>query len=72
MQNKQKNEIYSLGVWGKKATAITNKHLLFFQFECPHCHQLNVMGKTNVQEHLICSNSSCKRIIILENYQDIA
>lgn len=62
----------NLELWGKKVRAITDKHLLFFQFECPHCKCFNVTGKTNVQEYLICSNSSCKRIIILENYKDIA
>lgn len=72
MNKKQNSSEHSIAVFGMKAQAVSNKHLLFFQFQCPHCDHLNVMGKTNVQEYLICSSSTCKRVIILENYQDIA
>ncbi len=72
MNKKENTQTYSIESFGMKAQAVSNKYLLFFQFQCPHCNHLNVMGKTNVQEYLICSNSTCRRVIILENYLDIA
>jgi transcription elongation factor Elf1 len=52
--------------------AHSEPHLLFFQFECPHCQHLNIMAKIYVRETLICSHTGCRKIITLTNYKEIA
>jgi hypothetical protein len=67
-----KENVEPIFIKGKKAQAFSTPYLLFFQFTCPHCQEHNVIGKSQKQEYLLCSNSVCRKVIILENYKDIA
>lgn len=51
--------------------ARTNPLLLFYEFNCPHCESLNVISKDFKRQISRCSNSSCRRIIIITNIDQI-
>ena len=73
MNNKfKKDDVETRFIQGKKANAFSTPYLLFFQFTCPHCNEQNVMSKSQKHQYLLCSNSVCRKVIILENYKDIA
>lgn len=55
-----------------KTKASSGKMLLFYQFECPHCKTMNVCSKDYKMEISLCSNTGCRKIIIIENFKDIA
>ena len=55
-----------------KVEAKTGEMLLFYQFNCPHCGNLNVSAKNYKKEITLCSHTGCRKIIIIANYQDIA
>lgn len=55
-----------------KTKAETGKMLLFYQFICPHCQTQNVSSKDYAQKFTLCSNPGCRKMIIIENYKDIA
>ncbi|MBT4793466.1 MAG: hypothetical protein HON90_17975 [Halobacteriovoraceae bacterium] len=55
-----------------RTQASSSKMLLFYQFHCPHCHKLNVYSKEYKQEVVLCSNTGCKKMIIIDNYKEIA
>lgn len=55
----------------KHATVETDPILLFYQFSCPHCNCQNVQSKTQKQKVILCSASDCRRIVILDNIEDI-
>ena len=55
-----------------KATAKTGKMLLFYQFVCPHCKTLNVCAKNYKAAITLCTHSGCRKIVIIDNFKDIA
>ncbi|MCO4753707.1 MAG: hypothetical protein KC478_04460 [Bacteriovoracaceae bacterium] len=55
-----------------KVKAISAPRLLFFEFDCPHCERKNVMAKAMTSEYVLCSSSSCRRLIHIENFDDVA
>ncbi|MAZ48233.1 MAG: hypothetical protein CME65_06700 [Halobacteriovoraceae bacterium] len=54
-----------------EVVARTSPLLLFYEFNCPHCSGLNVVSKDFKREVSRCSNSSCRRIIIITNIDQI-
>ena len=54
-----------------KAIVHTDRLLLFFQFDCPHCGGSNVISKAYKTEVVLCSNSSCHMMVIIDNYEEI-
>lgn len=66
------NKTNNLLKFSMKTLATSEKQLLFFQCTCPHCEHHNVMAKANKQEVILCSNRGCRKIIILDNYKEIA
>lgn len=55
-----------------RTKASSSKMLLFYQFLCPHCNTINVCAKNYKKEVVLCSESGCKKMIIIDNYKDIA
>ncbi len=50
----------------------SDSKLLFYEFNCPHCNEVNVFAKSYKQEMVLCSNSACRKMIIIDNYKEIA
>ena len=68
-----KNKKHLLDLESKmKTKASSGKLLLFFEFICPHCGTVNVFSKEYKREIVLCSHRGCRRVIIIENYKDIA
>lgn len=55
-----------------RTKASSSRMLLFYQFQCPHCSQLNVYAKNYKREIVLCSSTGCKKMIIIDNFKDIA
>ncbi len=55
-----------------RAEASSSKMLLFYSFYCPHCDEINVYAKDFKKEVVLCSNTGCKKMIIINNFKDIA
>lgn len=55
-----------------RTKASSSRMLLFYQFQCPHCRQLNVYAKNYKREIVLCSSTGCKKMIIIDNFKDIA
>ena len=72
MSNKKTNFLTIQMEKKAKTNASSSKMLLFFNFECPHCGTLNVYAKSIKKEVIICSHRGCKKMIIINNFQDIA
>jgi hypothetical protein len=49
----------------------TESILLFYQFTCPYCLVQNVLSKEQKQKVILCSQSGCRKIIILDNIEII-
>lgn len=71
MSKKNKNDLDSLEQ-RMQATAKSAPMLLFMEFKCPFCDELNVMAKALSSEYVLCSNSSCRRVIQIKNHEDVA
>jgi transcription elongation factor Elf1 len=56
----------------RRTIAQSDRILLFYSFECPYCEVVNVSSKEFKKEVVLCSNSGCKRIIVIDNFKDIA
>jgi hypothetical protein len=56
----------------KRTLAQSDKILLFYSFKCPYCNEVNVSSKEYKKEVVLCSNSGCRRIVIIDNFKDIA
>ena len=56
----------------KRAKAESDKILLFYSFRCPYCNEVNVSAKEYKREVVLCSHSGCRRVIVIENFKDIA
>ncbi len=57
---------------GMRTQASSSKMLLFYEFPCPHCKTMNVYAKNYKKEVVLCSNSGCKKMIIIDNFKEIA
>ena len=57
---------------GKRVYAQSDRILLFYSFQCPYCAEINVSSKEYKKEVVLCSNKGCRKVIIIENYKDIA
>tara|TARA_Y100000780_G_scaffold232581_1_gene267319 strand:+ start:12270 stop:12515 length:246 start_codon:yes stop_codon:yes gene_type:complete len=71
MSKKNKNDLGSLEQ-RMQATAKSAPMLIFMEFECPFCEELNVMAKSLSSEYVLCSNSSCRRVIQIKNHDEVA
>jgi transcription elongation factor Elf1 len=54
-----------------QALVETESILLFYQFTCPYCSVQNILSKTQKQKVVLCSQSGCRKIIILDNIEII-
>lgn len=55
-----------------KAKAVSAPKLLFLEFYCPFCGEDNVLAKWIKTEYVLCSRSSCRRVIQIENLEEVA
>lgn len=55
-----------------RALAHSDSILLFYEYVCPHCNTLNTTAKAYKQPVVLCSNTACRKVIVIENIQDIA
>jgi transcription elongation factor Elf1 len=55
-----------------RTIAKSSQMLLFYQFSCPHCGTVNVYAKNYKKEIVLCSETGCKKMIIIDNYKEIA
>ena len=69
-KNKKNNEINLEK--SMSTNAESSKMLLFYQFQCPHCDQMNVLSKEYRQNVVLCSSTGCRKMIIIDNIKDIA
>lgn len=52
----------------QKFTKVNNEsNFLFLTFECPYCEKQNVLNKSYVSIEVICSNSGCRRVVVLDS-----
>jgi hypothetical protein len=51
---------------------IYDRRLLFYQFVCPYCKELNLVGKTKKDKVVLCSANGCRRPIQLNNIDQVA
>ena len=77
MANNKKYKLNDSSTFGNikesnRTVAHSDKILLFYQFECPHCENLNISSKDYKQEVVLCSNTACRKVIVIENIKDIA
>lgn len=45
---------------------INEANYLFLTFECPFCEKQNVLNKHYTSTEVICSNSGCRKVILLK------
>lgn len=48
-------------------TITTDPILVFYQYTCPHCNMENTRSKSQKKKIVLCSNTQCRRTIILDN-----
>lgn len=70
LQKQENNEI-DLDL-SMRTKARSSKMLLFYEFPCPHCGSLNVYAKNYKKEVVLCSHTGCRRMIIIDNFKEIA
>ena len=71
MNKKTINKIYNKNRFSLSARAIGSDSLVYYQMVCPHCTFENVIAKGFMHEMMLCSNTKCRRVIVVENYRDI-
>lgn len=69
-QNKIKN-IYPEQRHTRTARAIDSSNLVFYKIACPHCDYENFISKDYIYPQMLCLHSGCRRIIKVENYQEL-
>ena len=45
---------------------------LFIKITCPCCSAGTIIQKSYLSEKILCSSKSCRKVITIENFQDIA
>jgi transcription elongation factor Elf1 len=59
------SEIQTLKKMKNPVLVKSDPRFLFLTFECPHCGKVNVLNKKHSNKEVICSNSGCRRVIVL-------
>lgn len=70
-ERKSKNKEFNLEE-SLSVNASSSSILLYYTFSCPHCHNLNVNAKAFKSKVVLCSESGCRKMIIIKNFQDVA
>lgn len=51
----------------KSAQIADHDEYIFLQFNCPHCHGINVFNKqASMVEYTVCAYTSCRKVIKLD------